>query len=95
MVEASETGGVKPFPIGGRMIRERERCIGMTDEERSWRRQYLKDQVLSENEPKFVADYWKERTNPIRRFYKFPLDAMHKALTPMLVSNFDNISILL
>jgi NADH dehydrogenase (ubiquinone) 1 beta subcomplex subunit 6 len=85
MVEHSETGGVKPFPIGGRMVRERERCIGMTDQERAWRKQYLKDQILTKNEPKYVEAYWRERTNPIRRFYKAPLDMMHKALTPMLV----------
>lgn len=86
MVEHSETGGVKPFPIGGRMVRERERAIGMTAEERAWRKQYLKDQILTENEPKYVEAYWRERTNPIRRFYKAPLDMMHKALTPILVS---------
>ena len=86
MVEASETGGVKSFPIAGRMVRERERCIGMTDEERAWRRQFLKDQVLSDKEPRYVAEYWKERTNPIRRFYKFPLDTVQKILTPVLVS---------
>lgn len=86
MVEHSETGGVKPFPIGGRMVSERERCIGMTAEERAWRKQYLKDQVLSENEPRYVEAYWRERINPIRRFYRFPLDQMHKALTPILVS---------
>lgn len=86
MVEASETSGVKPFPIAGRMVRERERCIGMTAEERAWRKQFLKDQVLSHNEPRHVAEYWRERTNPIRRLYKFPLDVMHRALTPVLVS---------
>ncbi|KAG5675622.1 hypothetical protein PVAND_005511 [Polypedilum vanderplanki] len=84
MVEASETSGVKPFPIGGRMVRERERCIGMTDEERAWRKKYLKDQILSEHEPRYVPEYWKERTNVIRRIYKTPLDMMHKALTPIL-----------
>jgi NADH dehydrogenase (ubiquinone) 1 beta subcomplex subunit 6 len=86
MVASSDTGGVKAFPIGGRMVSERERCIGMTDEERAWRKQYLKDQILSKNEPRYVEAYWKERTNPIRRFYMFPLDQLHKALTPVLVS---------
>lgn len=86
MVEASETGGVKPFPIAGRTVRERERCIGMTEEERAWRKQFLKDQLLTDKEPRFVAEYWQERTNPIRRFYKFPLDTFQKALTPVLVS---------
>lgn len=45
MVHASETGGVRPMGIAGRMVRERERLVGMTDAERAWRAQYLKDQV--------------------------------------------------
>lgn len=45
MVHASETGGVRPMAIAGRMVRERERLVGMTDAERAWRAQYLKDQV--------------------------------------------------
>ncbi|TMW43869.1 hypothetical protein DOY81_011051 [Sarcophaga bullata] len=36
---ASPTGGVKPMAIAGRMVRERERLVGMSDEERAWRHQ--------------------------------------------------------
>lgn len=43
---ASETGGARPMAIAGRMVRERERLVGMTDAERAWRSQYLKDQVI-------------------------------------------------
>lgn len=82
----SPTGGVEAFPIGGRLVRERERLRGMTDDERAWRKQYLKDQILSHNEPRDVPEYWLERTNPIRRFYQFPLNTVEKILTPVMVS---------
>lgn len=71
---ASDTGGVKPMTIKGRMYRERERCIGMTDSERSWRAQYLKDQILTEREPVFVKELYSR--NPIRSFYMRPLDKL-------------------
>lgn len=82
---SSSTGGVKPFAIAGRTVRERERIFGMSPEERLWRKQWLKDQELSHHEPKYVAEYWKQRINPIRRFYKAPLDYVYNALTPVVV----------
>lgn len=88
MAESSTTGGVKPMAIAGRMVRERERLVGMTTDERAWRKQWLKDQVLSHNEPKHVPEYWKERINPIRRAYMAPLNALGSALEPILVSFF-------
>lgn len=86
-MEHSPTGGVQAFPIGGRMVKERERLRGMTDEERAWRKQYLKDQILTKNEPVHVPEYWKQRTNPIRRFYQFPLNTVEKILAPVIVSS--------
>ncbi|KAI8119448.1 hypothetical protein FF38_06869 [Lucilia cuprina] len=80
---ASPTGGVKPMTIAGRMVRERERLVGMSDEERAWRKQWLKDLELH-HEPKKVAALEKELTNPIKRFYRAPLDGLHKALTPVI-----------
>lgn len=85
-VPHSPTGGVQSFPIGGRLVRERERLLGMSNEERAWRKQYLKDQELSKNEPRFVPEYWKERTNPIRRFYQFPLNTVENIIKPVIVS---------
>jgi NADH dehydrogenase (ubiquinone) 1 beta subcomplex subunit 6 len=82
---ASDTGGVKPFSIQGRLARERERLLGMSDKERAWRRQWIKDQELSPNEPRYVPEYYKERYNPIRRAYKMPLDIAFKPLIPVLV----------
>lgn len=40
-MKSSDTGGVKPMPIEGRMARERERLLGMTPEERKWRGKYI------------------------------------------------------
>lgn len=85
-MEHSATGGVQPFPIGGRLVRERERLRGMTDEERAWRKQYLKDQILSKNEPVHVPEYWNEITNPIRRIYQMPTRMLEAVLTPVIVS---------
>lgn len=72
--------------IAGRMVRERERLIGMTDFERNWRKQYLKDQELSHHEPKRVPAYEKEMMNPIRRLYRAPLDKLCEVMTPALVN---------
>lgn len=72
--------------IAGRMVRERERLLGMSPEERSWRAQYLKDQHLTAREPVHVPEYWRERYNPIRRFYRAPLDALESAVKPIVVS---------
>lgn len=85
---ASDTGGVKPFPIAGRMARERERLAGsgMTDEERAWRAKFLKDQHLSHNEPRNVPEVYTELNNPIRRFYKAPLNKLYEVLRPTLVN---------
>lgn len=86
---ASDTGGVKTFPIAGRMARERERLAGsgMTDEERAWRAKFLKDQRLAPNEPRIVPEIYAELNNPIRRFYKAPLNKLYEALIPTLVSD--------
>lgn len=85
----SQTGGVKPMGIAGRMVRERERLLGMTAEERAWRAQWVKDQRLAPHEPVHVPELAKSKLNPIRRFYKAPLDlVVWKALTPALVCGF-------
>lgn len=83
---AHSTGGVQPMGIAGRMVRERERLLGMSKEERAWRAQWVKDQHLAPNEPVHVPEYWKERYNPIRRFYRAPLDGLYSALKPIMVS---------
>lgn len=84
--EHSPTGGVKPFPIAGRYVSERERLAGMTDAERAWRAQWLKDQILSKHEPVHVPALERELLNPIRRFYRFPLDCVESMMKPVVVS---------
>lgn len=76
----SHTGGVKPMTIEGRMASERERLFGMSDAERAWRAQWLKDQVLTPDEPIVPKGYYKERYNPLRRFYRYPMDCVESAL---------------
>lgn len=84
-VPSSATGLVKPMAIGGRVIRERERLQGMSKEERIWRAQWLKDQVLTEREPVPLEQWRSQLRNPIRRAYQFPLDCFRTAITPILV----------
>lgn len=73
--------------IARRMVNERERLLGMSAEERAWRAQWLRDQRLAPHEPVLVPELINAKINPIRRFYKAPLDAVHSALTPVMVSS--------
>lgn len=84
MGKSSLTGGVKPMSITGRFTNERERLIGMTDAERAFRRQWLIDQQLAPSEPRVVPEIYTATHNPIRRFYRWPLDQLGKALAPVL-----------
>lgn len=84
MVKASDTGGVKPFPIETRLREIRERLLGMTDEERAYRKQWLKDQELSPNEPRNIPELYKERYNIIRRAYRYPLNQFQNLLAPLV-----------
>lgn len=72
-----------PFSIEP-MPHERQRLsgAGMTAEDRALRRQWLKDQELSPNEPVFVPDL--VQRNPIRRFYSAPWNALFNRLRPYL-----------
>lgn len=82
MVKSSPSGGVMPADLVGRLGRERERLAGMTDAERAFRKEYLKAQELAPNEPRFVPELYKQEFNPIRRAYRFPLDAFAKVIEP-------------
>lgn len=81
---SSRSGGVRPMSIGGRVVSERERLIGMTDEERAWRARYLKSQILAPEEPLDTEEYRRELYNPIRRFYRTPLNIFERLLTPLM-----------
>ena len=73
-----------PFDIEP-MPHERERLsgAGMTAEDRALRRQWLKDQELSPNEPRYIPERYPK--NPFRRVYSAPWDALFKRLRPLLV----------
>ncbi|XP_076302954.1 uncharacterized protein LOC143221367 [Lasioglossum baleicum] len=83
---SSDSGGVKVISIGGRVTDVRERLIGMTDEERAWRAKYLKSQILAPEEPITTKEYYKNLYNPIRRFYRAPLNQVESLLTPLMGS---------
>nr|XP_033340048.1 uncharacterized protein LOC117228415 [Megalopta genalis] len=80
----SDTGGVKPISIEGRIARERERLLGMTDDERAWRAKFLKSQHIAHGEPVMTPEMYKQYYNPIRRFYRAPLNVFEKAITPLV-----------
>ena len=82
---SSNSGGVKVMNIGGRVMNERERLIGMLDEERAWRARFLKSQHLAPDEPLMSKEYYKHYYNPFRRFYRIPLNAFERLLTPVMV----------
>ncbi|XP_068975184.1 uncharacterized protein ND-B17 [Bombus flavifrons] len=84
---SSVTGGVKPMSIGGRLVSERERLIGMTQEEREWRARYLRSQILAPEEPLRTDEYYRHYYNPLRRFYRIPLNAFQRLLTPVMGKN--------
>lgn len=81
----TDTGGVKPIPIQGRLGIELERLKGMTDEERKIRAQWVRDQQLAPNEPVYVPEIEKELTNPIRRACRYPLDKLFDPIRPKFV----------
>ena len=89
MVEPSS----RPMSIEGPFCDERTRLDGMTDADRAWRKQWLKDQELSPNEPRHIPESRKH--NPIRLAMRFPLDWAFSKLEPKLVTNVAYVVILL
>ncbi len=65
---------------------ERERLGegGMTAEQRALRAQWVKDQELAPNEPRYIAEL--KPRNPFRRALAVPWDIFFNVLKPMLVS---------
>lgn len=80
--------GERPMSIERRMARERERMLGMTDEERAWRKKWLKAQELAPEEPVMPKNYYKEMYNPLRRFYMWPMNKFQNMLEPIVVRKF-------
>lgn len=81
-----ETGGVLPIDLEGRHRFVRQRLTNMTDEERAFRRKFLHDQHLSQDEPVAVPEMYKELYNPIRRAFRAPMNVFQEWLVPKIVS---------
>jgi NADH dehydrogenase (ubiquinone) 1 beta subcomplex subunit 6 len=75
-----------PFNIQP-LAHERQRLsgTGMTAEDRALRRQWLKDQELSPNEPRYIPELYPK--NPIRRALAAPWDFFCGMLKPFLGEN--------
>lgn len=82
---SSNRDTIKVMSVCGRVVRERERLIGMLDEERAWRAKYLKSLILAPEEPLKTKEYYRHYYNPLRRFYRIPLNALEGLLTPLMV----------
>ncbi|XP_018050933.1 PREDICTED: uncharacterized protein LOC108688904 [Atta colombica] len=80
----SATMGDRPMSIVRRMEHERERMLGMTDEERAWRKKWLDAQKLAPEEPVYPKGYYEAMYNPIRRFYMTPMNKFENILAPVI-----------
>jgi len=77
------TSGVKPMELMAEIWSDKYRLdVGMTDEERVFRRQWLKDQILAEDEPMNIKGWNEARWNPIRRVTRAPGDWFVEKVTP-------------
>lgn len=85
---ATETGGVLPIDLEGRHRFVRQRLTNMTDEERAFRRKFLHDQHLSQDEPVPVPEMYQELYNPIRRAFRAPMNVFQEFLAPKIVSTY-------
>lgn len=83
---ATETNGALPIDLEGRHRFVRQRLTNMTDEERAFRRKFLHDQHISEDEPVFVPQIYEELHNPIRRAFRAPMNVFENFLAPKIVS---------
>ncbi|XP_015930944.1 uncharacterized protein [Parasteatoda tepidariorum] len=83
---SSETGGVRPLSIRGIFENEKYRLSEeFNDEERKWRKQWLKDQYLSATEPRPESVEWiRETRNPIRRMLSKPWQILEAKMVPVL-----------
>ena len=69
---------IEPFPF------ERQRLSGMTDADRALRKQWVHDQILAPNEPRYVPELFPK--NPIRKMLGAPWNALFRVLRPIIVS---------
>merc|ERR1711970_1394578 len=82
---ASTTGGAIPIDIEGPMRDVKFRLeFGMTDADRALRKQWLKDQIVAENEPVHVPGLYEAKYNPIRRAFRYPFESLQRKMTPLV-----------
>ncbi|XP_011694364.1 PREDICTED: uncharacterized protein LOC105453834 [Wasmannia auropunctata] len=82
--DTSATPAERPMSIKRRVGQERERMLGMTDEERAWRKKWLDAQKLAPEEPVVPKGYYEQMYNPIRRLYMAPGNKFQNMLEPLI-----------
>ena len=75
---------IEPLPLE----RQRLSGAGMSDKDRALRRQWVKDQILSPDEPREVPAL--RPYNIFRRIYRAPANFIFSSLTPMIVRRISN-----
>ncbi|CAK9293169.1 unnamed protein product [Gordionus sp. m RMFG-2023] len=73
-----------PMSLQGKMRFERERLAGMTDAERKWRNQWLKDQEIKATEPVDIPELYTFYNNFFRRAFHWPMDTLFSLLVPII-----------
>ena len=83
----TNTGGVMSMSIETRFANERHRLSEeYTEKWKQYRIKYIKSLILTRKEPRDVPEFYREFFNPIRRFYRIPLDTYEKLAKPIVVS---------
>merc|ERR1719402_357789 len=59
----------------------------MTDADRALRKQWLKDQIVAENEPVHVPGLYEAEYNPIRRAIRYPFEVLERKMIPLVGEN--------
>lgn len=83
---ADVSSGNLQMSLSGRFHNERARLgPDFTEADRQWRIKYLQAQRLTPGEPFYVPQALTSHLNPIRRFYRFPLDIFENYLAKYTV----------
>jgi len=85
---ASLSAGTLPMDVEGPFGDERYRLTyGMTDADRALRKQWLKDQMLAENEPVMIPGMYQAKHNPIYRAMNYPMNTLAEKAVPYIGEN--------
>lgn len=84
---SSISAGAAQISIEGRYRIDRARLgPNFTEADRQWRIKYIKSQDLHPNEPFEVPELERVHYNPIRRFYRVPMNLFENAISKIIVS---------